>query len=165
MVTIVPIREEHIEGFHACLDAVCRERQFLGSYEAPPIESTRVFVRSMIESNRPQFVALDGERVVGWCDVTPNRRALFAHTGELGMGILKAYRGQGLGRRLIEATLAKSAEIGLKRVELEVYAHNTNAIALYERMGFVHEGRKKRAAHLDQGYIDVLVMALWIGEE
>lgn len=162
-VSIVPITEEHIEGFHACLDAVCRERQFLGAYEAPPLESTRVFVRSMIEKDHPQFVALDDGMVVGWCDIRPNGRPLFAHVGELGMGLLKDYRGQGIGRRLLQTAIERAQAIGLQKVELEVYEHNHSAVALYERMGFVHEGRKSRAARLDQGYIDVLNMGLWIG--
>ena len=85
-IRVVPIAEQHIEGFHQCLDSVARERRYLGFLEAPPLESTRQFVQSNIASGVPQFVALDGERVVGWCDISPSRRQGFAHCGELGMG-------------------------------------------------------------------------------
>ncbi|HWE16654.1 MAG TPA: hypothetical protein VG758_05635 [Hyphomicrobiaceae bacterium] len=43
-VTIAGIREEHIDGYHAALDAVARERRCLGFLEAPPVEMSRQFV-------------------------------------------------------------------------------------------------------------------------
>jgi putative acetyltransferase len=45
------------------------------------------------------------------------------------------------------------------RLELYVYARNAPAIALYEKLGFAHEG--KRAAFIRDGdaFLDDLVMA------
>lgn len=48
----------------------------------------------------------------------------------------------------------------LARIELEVFASNVAAIALYERLGFVHEGRKRSARILDGRIEDMLCMAL-----
>ncbi len=39
-ITIEPIREAHIEGFHQALDTVSRERRYLAFLEAPPLDST-----------------------------------------------------------------------------------------------------------------------------
>lgn len=163
-VAIRMIRETDIDSFWACLDSVCRERLWLGSFEGYPIESTRKFVTDMIENDNAQFVAVDGETVVGWIDITPSRLPVSGHVGHLGMGVHRDYRGQGLGKRLILAALEKAKSNGLKRVELEVYRHNTAAIALYERVGFQHEGARMKAAKLDDGYVDLLQMALWFGE-
>jgi RimJ/RimL family protein N-acetyltransferase len=41
-----------------------------------------------------------------------------------------------------------------------VFASNTRAFALYERLGFVREGLKRRARKLDGGYDDDVLMAL-----
>lgn len=49
------------------------------------------------------------------------------------------------------------------RVELEVFASNTAAIALYEKLGFVVEGRKSRARKVDGAYDDDLIMARFLG--
>lgn len=38
---IVPIAEEHIEGFHAAVDSVAKEHQCLAFLDAPPLETTR----------------------------------------------------------------------------------------------------------------------------
>ena len=43
-VTIVPIRLEHAESFHACLDAVARESLMLGQHQAPPFAQVHAFV-------------------------------------------------------------------------------------------------------------------------
>lgn len=48
MVQVVPIAEEHIEGFHRCLDTVARERQYLGRIQAPPLAVMQEFVQANI---------------------------------------------------------------------------------------------------------------------
>ena len=70
-VEIARVREEHIVGCHAALDVVARERKYLSFLEAPPIESSRQFIGRSIANGHPHFVALERDRVVGWCDVTP----------------------------------------------------------------------------------------------
>jgi len=119
-------------------------------------------VLTNIRSNYPQYVALEGNRVVGWCDIIPLKGIDFAHCGVLGMGLLKDYRRQGLGTMLLDTTIGAAKEFGLERVELEVYTSNTPAIRLYEKRGFVFEGVKKRARKLDGEYYDIQVMALFI---
>jgi RimJ/RimL family protein N-acetyltransferase len=164
-VQITPIAEEHIEGFHACLDAVCRERQYLGMVLGPPLAGTRDFCRFNIEHAVPQYVALDDGVVVGWCDITPNRREGFRHCGELGMGVRRDHRRQGIGKRLMIQTIARAREIGLERVELQVFASNRAALALYEKQGFAIEGIKKRARKLDGAYDNVVCMALFLDQD
>lgn len=163
-VEINPIQEEHIDDFWKCLDAVARERLWLGSFEGYPIESTRTFVKHMIEVDNPQFVSLDADRVVGWIDISPNGLPVSEHVGGLGMGLLKDHRGQGIGTRLMQTALGKAKQKGLLRIELEVYEHNMAGIKLYEKMGFEHEGARVKAAKLDEGFVNLLMMRLWLGD-
>jgi RimJ/RimL family protein N-acetyltransferase len=159
-VTIVPMTLDHFEGFYRVLDVVARERSYLAFLEAPPIERSRTFVQGNIEKGAPQFVAIDKGMVVGWCDITPIDRPVYAHSGVLGMGLLPAYRGHGHGRALIEAALAAARQMGLTRIELGVYSHNTRAKALYDRTGFATEGIKRKAVRIDGVFRDVIVMAI-----
>jgi len=107
------------------------------------------------------FVALDvTNEVVGWCDIARAPFEGFRHSGRLGMGLLPHVRGKGLGRRLAQATIDAVRARGVERIELEVFASNTRAIRLYERLGFVHEGVRRRARKLDGAYEDNVLMAL-----
>jgi len=163
-IQIVPIAEEHVEGFHHALDEVARERCYLGFVQAPPLASAREFVQSNVANGVPQFVALCGDQVVGWCDVSPQRREGFAHCGVLGMGVCKAFRRRGIGARLIARTLERARVRGLERVELEVFASNQAAVELYKKSGFAVEGTKRNARKLDGVYDDVVCMALFLKE-
>jgi ribosomal protein S18 acetylase RimI-like enzyme len=145
------------ESTRRCLDAVARERRWLGFLKAPPLEQVRAFVAV---PGFIQFVALSGAQVVGWCDVSPNPLEGFRHSAVLGMGLLPGYRGRGLGRALLGETLRAARAAGLTRIELEVVASNRAAIALYERSGFVREGTKRSGRVLDGEAEDIHCMAL-----
>jgi ribosomal protein S18 acetylase RimI-like enzyme len=160
VIEIVPIAQGHIEGFYKTLDIVARERRYLSFLEAPPFESTRAFILDMIEQGYPQWVALSGGEVIGWCDVTPKPRPIYAHSGVLGMGLLPPFRHQGIGKRLIVQALDAARAFGLQRVELTVRENNTNAIALYKQTGFVIEGVQRNAILLDGDYENLILMAV-----
>lgn len=158
-VEIRPGTPDDDESFWRCLDAVARERRFLAMVEAPPLAEARAFLQQARASGMIQFVAIDHGRVVGWCDITPGRWKGLHHSGHLGMGVLPEFRGQGVGSRLLTAALEAARAAGLTRVDLEVFASNDRAIALYERHGFVREGVKRRARVLDGRVDDNIGMA------
>ena len=97
---IIPMTPDHIDSFHRTLDFIARERRYLAFLEAPPLEATRAFVLDLIKRGCPQYVAVAEGEVVGWCDLTPKDRPVYAHAGVLGMGLLPPFRGRGIGTRL-----------------------------------------------------------------
>ncbi len=131
--TIVARVGEHIESFYRALDLVARERKYLTLLEAPPLQQTRDFVLASIRNGDPQFVALAEGEVVGWCDIRRHFFPAHAHRGTLGMGIIPAYRGRGLGMRLLQATLDKAFAVGLVRIEFDVHADNARALHSTQR--------------------------------
>jgi len=159
-IKIEPIDESHIEAFHAALDIVARERKYLSFVEAPSIEIVRKFVVGNISSNVVQVVALDDQRVVGWCDICPHSQVVHAHCGTLGIGVLPEYRGKGIGKKLILTALELAKNSGIERVDLSVYTTNVRAVNLYLSEGFLVEGTKKKAAKINGEYVDQYIMAL-----
>ncbi len=158
-IEIAAITAAHIDGFHDALDAVARERKYLTMLEAPPLPRIREFVLDMIDKRNPQLVAVCDGQVVGWCDIRRDFFPSHAHRGTLGMGIISAYRGRGVGRRLISAALEKASQERFIRIELSVHADNMPAIALYEKAGFISEGLHKHAVCIDERFIDAITMA------
>jgi RimJ/RimL family protein N-acetyltransferase len=160
MITLRPSTPDDAKDVSACIDAVARERRYLGLVSGFTADQTLTFLTSLSETGGVQIIALAESVVIGWCDVTVVPFEGMRHVGRLGMGLLPAYRGQGLGRRLLREVVRRVFASGLLRIELEVFASNLAAIRLYEQEGFVTEGRKRRARILDGVEDDVLVMGL-----
>lgn len=159
-IDIQPASLELADSFRQALDVVAREHRYLIFQKAPPVESTRNFIAQVLAKGWSQFYALRDGQVVGWCDVVRDERPGLTHIGRLGIGILPEYRGRKIGARLLAATIADAFQKGIARIELEVFAANARAIALYKKFGFVEEGRKRQARCLDGVYEDSICMAL-----
>ncbi len=158
---IAPITEAQIAGFRDAVDVVARERKYLAFLEAPPLEDVATFVRNNIERGYPQFVVVNADMVVGWCDVIPNRsRVIYSHCGTLGVGLLPAFRGKGIGRQLMRRAIDAAFTLGMTRIELTVRENNINAIALYKSLGFAIEGLHRNAVRIERKYENLYSMAL-----
>ena len=159
-VQVAPMAPEFIEGYWRALDAVARERRYLTLLEAFPLPQTRDFVLGLMAKGDAMFVVLAKGEVVGWCDIQRHAFPAHAHRGTLGIGIVREYRGRGVGALLMERTLRDAFGKGLVRIEFNVRADNLSAIRLYEKFGFVSEGVLRDAVFVDGEYHDAIVMAL-----
>jgi ribosomal protein S18 acetylase RimI-like enzyme len=154
-------RQTDAESLNCGIKNVAAEKWFLATVDGFSLEQTRDFLQRAIEKSLPVLVAVDGDEVVGWCDIMPSTMSGFTHVGRLGMGVRREWRGQGLGRGLLQDCLSHARRAGIEKVELEVYADNQAAVRLYESFGFVREGLKARARKLEGRYQDAVLMALW----
>ena len=116
-------------------------------------------------SREVHLLALDGERLVGYVTVQREQHPVTRHVGSLAIAVAASDRGRGIGRRLMEEAVAWSRAAGIEKLVLSVYPHNEAAIRLYERFGFVEEGRLARHSRKSYGYVDEILMAAWIGDE
>src|SRR5205085_6531000 len=108
-----------------------------------------------------RVVAAAGEELAGMAGLHPVHPGLRrSHVRALGIMVAPAWQGRGVGRQLIERLLAwADGWAGVLRVELNVHAENERAIALYQAMGFVEEGRHRGYVLRDGRYVDALTMA------
>jgi RimJ/RimL family protein N-acetyltransferase len=83
-------------------------------------------------------------------------------TAELGIAIFRHEdQGRGFGRDAIVLILRYAfAELGLHRVGLYVSSFNERAIALYEKLGFQHEGRTRESIRADGRRFDTVLMGI-----
>jgi RimJ/RimL family protein N-acetyltransferase len=104
---------------------------------------------------------LAGEALL-WNIDTHNREA------HLGMSLLPAFRGQGLGAEVV-SLLCKYGFVmrGLHRLQLETLADNEPMLRAAARSGFVLEGTRRRAAWVYGEFADEAILGLlaeeWTG--
>ena len=162
MTEIIYANEKYFSSFHQALSVVASERVYIVMIEAPPLEKVSVFQGGLISKDGPVYYAVNNDRVVGWCDVFPETNPRQNHRGGLGMGLLPAFRGQGLGSKLLSEVLSHAKRFGLEKVELHVYTSNIPAVALHKKFGFEHEGLIKKYRKLDGQYFDCLAMGKFL---
>lgn len=153
----------YTESYCGAVDAVARERKYLGTTEGFPLDTSFSFAKTIIENNLAQYFAIDDNQVVGWCDIIPKSYEGLRHAGVLGMGVLTEYRGKGLGTLLLQKTIEHARNINhLEKIELDVFESNSAAIALYRKFGFEVEGKRENGRKLDDMYDNILLMRKFI---
>ena len=102
-----------------------------------------------------------GSSIVGHVDIKADLLTAALHRCELGIGIERAHRGRGLGKRLMNTAIqyARDAE-SIAWLDLKVFAHNTPARALYRSLGFVEIGIVVDRFRIEGVSIDDVVMTL-----
>jgi ribosomal protein S18 acetylase RimI-like enzyme len=100
------------------------------------------------------FGAFGGGELVGCVALEFSTRPKTSHKAHLiGMYVLDAWRGKGLGRQLIELSLGYAGQRpGIEVVTLTVTEGNAAAIALYEAVGFRSFGVEPMAMLTPTGY-------------
>ena len=83
-----------------------------------------------------------------------------SHEGVLGISVAKNYRGEGIGKKLMQFTLdeAKSNLPQLKIVTLGVFGDNSLAEDMYEKFGFKEYGRLPQGVLHKGKYVDHIYM-------
>lgn len=101
---------------------------------------------------------VNGE-VVGFLEFVNGRRRRTQHSGSLSIFIQDGFREIGIGSLLIK-TLLKWARLAplIEKVTLAVFSTNIRAIAVYQKLGFLVEGRCPRDMKIDGEYVDSVLM-------
>jgi ribosomal protein S18 acetylase RimI-like enzyme len=84
------------------------------------------------------LIAKHKEKIIGFC-------FLFQKDGryEIGIAVLPAYRGRGIGSRMLSAAIAEARALGLREVYAGVKKKNALARKFFATAGFkIHEKRK-----------------------
>ena len=149
-----PASVDDAKGLAELFAAVAEERD--GIATEPPVdidERAALFARSFGAS----VVAVAGSQLIGMLHLEVTRHGF----GEISMLVDRGWRGRGVGSALMQAAIGLAHERSLHKLCLEVFAHNTAAIALYRKCGFVEEGRRAGQYRRASGELwDTIVMGL-----
>ena len=107
----------------------------------------------------PVLVAESDGRVVGWASLNVfNARRAYEHVADLSLYVERDWRGRGVGRRLLEALVARARELGYHKLVLAAFPWNEAGMRAYGRAGFREVGIYREQGRLDGRWVDTVVM-------
>jgi RimJ/RimL family protein N-acetyltransferase len=160
------VRPATVEDVEATVDLyvqVGEEGWFIAA--EPPIDrhERRLWLENRLD--KPWTLVLVAEAaggIIGYLTAVGSER----NPAEIGLGVAQAWRGRGVGRRLVEAAVQWGHGHGAHKLAVEVFPHNHVTLALFEHLGFQREGL--RPAHYrrrDGSLWDVIVLGLPLEED
>ena len=165
-VDVRPAGPRDANAFLAFWSEIVAEGRYVRSEEVRhPARVYRARFRSSWTDREAQVVAIEGERVVGHVYVQRELHPVTRHVATLGIAVAASHRGRGIGSVLMAEAMRWARESHVDKIVLSVYPHNTAAIALYRKFGFVDEGRLVGHSRKSYGYEDEILMATWIGPD
>ena len=157
-VTVRPATLADVDAVVAMLAEVAGEGRWIAT-EAPVDVGRRR--RRMVEDIEREdavvLVAEAGGEPVGELGLHLARYGV----ADLGMAVAAGWRGRGIGSALLAEAIDRARAAGAHKVALQVWPHNSAAIALYERFGFQREGYLTRHYRRRSGELwDAVIMGL-----
>ena len=146
-------------------DIYAEERWFVG--DGPP--SVNVLTRRLrtLEPQSSLYLVVlfreKGQEEVGaWLELHRLLPSKLRHVAMLTLAVAEPYRRRGAARSLLREAYRWGRQVGLKKISLNVRANNQAALTLYQKEGFVLEGREQAQVRLDDGFEDNLIMAKFL---
>ncbi|MDP2315390.1 MAG: GNAT family protein [Pseudomonadota bacterium] len=129
------------------------------------VDAKVAVIRDAARSDNGVFlVARHQHALVGWAQVVGGGRRRTHHVGRLEMMVDARVRGVGIGSALLGAIVQWAERSpAVYKLSLNAFAHNTRALALYQKFGFEEEGRRKREYRFSDGtWRDDVLMCRWV---
>lgn len=106
-----------------------------------------------------RLVAEMNGQVVGWVALSRvSSRCVYAGVAENSIYVAASVRGQGIGKRLLEAVIVESEAAGFWTLQTGIFPENTASVALHQVCGFRLVGRRERIGQLQGVWRDTLVL-------
>ena len=120
-----------------CIDTVCDECRWMATTHFIPDRQWNHALREPDCAFHQLVVSTMGNVVVGWCRLFPEDCVPTCDRGELGIGVLSSYCGQGIGKALLAEVLSRSYRQGFECIDLTVAPGNIAAIRLFRNFDFL----------------------------
>ena len=100
---------------------------------------------------RPLWVVEMGEgEMTGWVSFQDfYGRPAYAATAEISIYLHEQFRGQGLGKQVLQYCVEQAPALGIKTLLGYIFAHNLPSIKLFTQTGFTEWGSLPNIAQLD----------------
>lgn len=129
-------------------------------------EEQRKSIQSFVASeNSAIFVVEDGGELIGYLLARGGAAKKNRHSVYIVIALLRGHTGKGIGTALFTHLEEWARKREIVRLELGVMEPNRHAVALYEKIGFQVEGKKRRVFYMNDAYVDEYMMAKFLDDE
>jgi len=158
-VVIREALEEDLETVIQVWNKVASEKKYILVEEVTDLQRKR-FMEIMEKKIGFCIVAEVEGKIVGNCVLVPRGLVAYKsrHVLDLGMQVLREYRGLGIGNALMDYIIEWAKKHGYEKISLSVFSTNKPAINLYVKFGFEIEGVKKKEFKIEGKYVDEVCM-------
>ena len=126
--------------------------------ETKTVESQKEWFENH-DSMNPIIVVEKEKKIIGWASLSKwSDRCAYSDTAEISVYIKDGYRGQGIGKQLIERIIQAGEEVGIHTIISRITAGNEESIHLHEVFGFEHIGVMKEVGKKGGRLLDVVMM-------
>ena len=106
-----------------------------------------------------RVVARADEVIKGWAALSPvSSRCVYAGVAETSVYVGDKYKGEGVGRALLEAIVSASEKAGIWTLQAGIFPENVASLQLHERCGFRVVGRRERIGKMNGIWRDTLLL-------
>lgn len=157
---------EDASKVQACVEAIFRDdRYFISTTEESkewlPFEKYKERTQLFNEHGQKLLLVVEADdMIVSVSNIECGPRKRNRHVAQIGISIRRDYRDIGLGTAIMNVMIDwATAHPEIEKLALGVMADNERAIRLYEKMGFIEEGRRVREIkYADGSYDDSICM-------
>ena len=130
------------------------------TFETQPRTVTDLVERLADQGRHPVLVAVgNDDRILGWAGLSSYRaRECYAGIAEFSIYLDRDARGQGVGRRLLDALVDVAAARGFWKLVSRIFPFNAASRALCRACGFREVGIYEQHAQLDGRWLDVVIV-------
>lgn len=126
-------------------DPLGKQRE--SSQDPLPQQYYTAFTEIDVDPNNYLIVLEDDKKIIGTCQLTIIRYLTYqgGKRGQIeGVRVDESYRGQGIGKLMIEWVINKSRELNCHLIQLTMDKKRFETIEFYQKLGFIasHEGLK-----------------------
>lgn len=101
--------------------------------------NVRTWIEDSIAGRSLSTLALVDDKIVAYCTIARSPIAWMAHVADLRLIVASSARRRGLGRALTIEAVRNAVDSGVEKIVAEMTIEQTDAIAMFRRIGFQSE--------------------------
>ena len=146
------------------LNEVAEETDFLtfakGEFPFSVVEEQEI-ITECLEANRSlMLIGKINDLIISQLFLDRSKKKRLSHIGDISITVSKKYWGKSIGKHMMQAAIEWAKLNNITKLQLQVLSDNERALKLYNKLGFVIEGKISRALKIHNVYFDDYLMGL-----